>query len=91
MKNKILIFLSVTVVLLVACTNNEPIESAINDTVKQQVYNLNRRSYTEAVEIAQNSIKILQEDETSTRNLPASKPFAKPIHALQQHLLKTTH
>ena len=64
MKKGLIVLLTIATGL-VACT--EPIENIQSTTPTKSVYNLNRRSYAEAVEIAQNSIKMLQEESATTR------------------------
>ncbi len=64
MKKGLIVLLTIATGL-VACT--EPIENIQSTLPTKSVYNLNRRSYAEAVEIAQNSIKMLQEESATTR------------------------
>ncbi len=90
MKTNVLTFLTV-IIGFTACTENNPIENAMNDTPTKQVYNLNRRSYAEALEIAQNSIKILQEEGASTRtNNPRTLNLQTGIKAVCQSNTRTT-
>lgn len=54
----------------IACTNDGLREGAVQeDTPLTQQYDPNRRSFAEAVEIAQNSIKMLDEDKAMTRGV----------------------
>lgn len=67
MKRKLSIIFSV-LLGLVACTNGEFQEAVINGGIPQtRQFDPNRRSYAEAVEIAQNSIKMLEDDKAVTR------------------------
>ena len=54
------------VLFIFACTSNDSIENVLTDSQDFAHYS-NRRSYAEAVEIARNSIKILQNETTATR------------------------
>lgn len=62
---KNVIFLLMIAIGFVACTNDYPIEDVQSAPTENLRNNSNRRSYTEAVEIAKNSLKILQEGEGS--------------------------
>lgn len=54
----------------IACTNDGLREGAVQeDKPLTQQYNPNRRSFAEAVEIVQNSIKMLDEDKAMTRGV----------------------
>lgn len=66
---KIYLILSV-VAGFIACTSEGLREGAVQeDTPLTQQYDPNRRSFAEAVEIAQNSIKMLDEDKAMTRGV----------------------
>ena len=66
---KFYLFLSV-LAGFIACTNDGLREDAVQeDASLAQQYDPNRRSFAEAVEIAQNSIKMLDEDKAMTRGI----------------------
>ena len=66
---KFYLFLSV-LAGFIACTNDGLREDAVQeDASLAQQYDPNRRSFAEAVEIAQNSIKMLDEDKAVTRGV----------------------
>src|SRR5574344_785181 len=63
------IYIVSLLVCLASCTSNDSLENVINRNMTETVqYDPNRRSYTEAMEIAQNSIQMLQNDISGTRS-----------------------
>ncbi len=72
---KLIILFSV-VVGLVACTNDDVLEKTVDKEKMDLVqYDPNRRSYAEALEIAQNSIRMLQDENSTARS-------AEPVRTL---------
>ena len=71
---KIFLFISV-VAGFVACSSDGLRENAVQEsTLLTEQYDPNRRSFAEAVQIAQNSINMLEEDKAVTRSIaPARK------------------
>lgn len=65
------IFTLLALAVLAACTNNDFSELVVNSKPKTPQYDPNRRSYNEALEIAQKSIDILGSEDPVTR---ASEP-----------------
>ena len=61
---------------LVACTNDDALEKTVDKEEMDLVqYDPNRRSYAEALEIAQNSIRMLQDENSTARS-------AEPVRTL---------
>ena len=70
---RVFIFLLV-VAGLIACTNDSLQEGVVIDNTPQaQQFDPNRRSFSEAVEIAQNSIRMLEEDMVETRGVSLAR------------------
>ena len=59
---------------LIACTNDSLQEGVVIDNTPQtQQFDPNRRSFSETVEIAQNSIRMLEEDMVETRGVSPAR------------------
>jgi hypothetical protein len=65
MKN--LLYPLLALAALVACTNNDFSEATVNTKPEKPQYDPNRRGYNEALEIAQNSINMLNSNDPTTR------------------------
>ena len=89
---KLLFFLSV-VVAFTSCTSDysENCENSNDETVLSE-YNPNRRSFSEAVEIAQNSIKILQGNTNVSRGSEPARTlnFDSGVKAICQTVSRST-
>lgn len=86
------LFLVLLVVAVSACTNDESLVGiAKSDVVTSRPYDPNRRNYAEAVEIAKNSIKMLQEGSPLTRglNLVRTLDLKNGVKAIRQPVTRS--